>query len=116
MEESNKIELTKPEFFGVMMIYAANIDGEEHKKEIEVIRASIGERAFERCYELYNSMNDYELINFFRDNKGEYFKSEMDEKIFMSEIKTVISADHEIDIMENTLILAFKKILKEWFW
>jgi len=110
---SKKIDLTKPEFYGVMMIYAANIDGEEHQNEIQAIRASIGDVSYQKCYALYESMNDFELINFFRDHKADYFKSDMDEKIFLSEIKTVIAADHEEDIMEKTLLLAFKKILKE---
>ncbi len=109
----DKPELTKPEFFGIMMIYAANIDGEEHENEIAVIRTSLTDETFERCYEIYESMNDYELINFFRDNKSKYLRSDMDEKIFMSEIKTVIAADHDFDIMEKTLMLALAKILKE---
>jgi len=113
MEENDKIDLTKPEFFGLMMIYAANIDGEEHEDEIKVIRASIGESSFDRCYEIYEEMTDYELINYFRDHKAKYFKSEMDKKIFLSEIKTVIAADHTVDIMERTLLLALQKIMNE---
>ena len=106
-------ELTKQEFYGLMMIYAANIDSSEDESELIMIKDSIGEEAFDRAYSTFETMNDYELINYFRDNKKKYFKSEMDEKIFLSEIKSVISADHHVDIMEQTLLLAIKKILRE---
>lgn len=113
MSEMNNLELTKQEFFGLMMIYAANIDSVEDESELTMIKSSIGEEAFSKAYSVFETMNDYELINYFRDQKSKYFKSEMDEKIFMSEIKSVISADHHVDIMEQTLLLAIKKILKE---
>jgi hypothetical protein len=113
MNEMKNIELTKQEFFGLMMIYAANIDGEEHADELQMIKNSIGEESFNRAYRLFETMNDYELINYFRDHKSEFFKSDVDEKIFLSEIRSVISADHHVDIMERTLMLAFQKILKE---
>ena len=113
MEKTNKTDLTQQEFFGLMMLYAANIDGEQHENELRIITESIGEESFVRCQTLFDSMNDYELINFFRDHKGDYLKSDMDEKIFLSEIKTVVSADHHVDVMEKALLLALKKILKE---
>ena len=96
-----------------MMIYAANIDGKEHEDELQMIKSSIGDEAFDRSYKVYDTMNDYELINYFRDHKAKFFKSDMDQKIFLSEIKSVVSADHHVDIMEKTLLLAFQKILKE---
>ncbi len=113
MSEDKNYEVSKPEFFGLMMIYAANIDGEEHENEIAAIKASLTPETYERCAALYAGMNDYELISFFRDNKSKFIKSEVDEKIFLSEIKTVVAADHHMDIMENALILAMKKILHE---
>ena len=113
MEEKDNLDLSKQEFFGLMMMYAANIDGEEHQDELDVISNSIGVAAFDRCSEVFKSMNDIELINYFRDHKGKYVKSAMDEKIFLSEIKTVISGDHRVDIMERILLSALKKILKE---
>ncbi len=113
MKDIKKYDLTRQEFFGLMMIYAANIDGIEHKDELDIIRGSIGKETFDRCYTIYGSMTDYELINYFRDNKTAFLKSDMDEKIFLSELKTVISADHHVDIMEKTLLLAIKKILRE---
>lgn len=95
------------------MMYAANIDGEEHKKELAIIKSSIGEESFNKCCNVYQSMNDYELINYFRDHKASFLKSNMDEKMFLSELKTVVSADHHVDIMEKTLLLAIKKIMSE---
>ena len=113
MEEKGKIELTKQEFFGLMMLYAANIDGDEKQEELDVILGSIGDEAYQKSRSVFDSLNDIELINYFRDHKARYFKSDMDEKIFFSEIQTVISADHHIDMMEKMLLVAFKKILKE---
>ena len=113
MVNQDKPELTQQEFYGLMMLYAANIDGEEHADELTMIRQSLGDASFDRCDSIFKSMNDFELINFFRDHKGKFLKSEMDEKIFLSEIKSVISADHHVDIMEKTLLLALKKIIKE---
>ena len=113
MKEVQKYNLNRQEFFGLMMMYAANIDGEEHNKELAIIKRSIGDASYDRCSEVYQSMNDYELINYFRDHKATFLKSNMDEKMFLSELKTVVSADHHVDIMEKTLLLAIKKILNE---
>lgn len=106
-------KLNQSEFFGLMMLYAASIDGETLDKELLVIKDFLGEENYTRVTALYESMNDYELINFFRDHKDEHLRSATDETIFLSELKTVISADHEVDIMEKTLLLAFKKIMRE---
>lgn len=105
--------LHQAEFFGLMMLYAASIDGETHDNELIVIKDYLSSEQYERVTKLYSDMSDYELINFFRDNKKHYIKSTADEKIFLSEIKTVLSADHNVDVMEKMLMMAFKKIIRE---
>lgn len=107
------VQLSQLEFYALMLLYAANIDGTEDNEEIIAIKQCVGEPAFIKAHAIFNEWSDYELINYFRNNKAHYFKSDIDEKNFISEVKTIIAADHHIEVIETALIHAFQKILKE---
>lgn len=102
----------KKQLKAYLLLYCANIDNEENKKELSIIKSQIEADAYEKIHEEFDSDNDYqsvEKISHTLDRLG-YTKENITQLI--TEMKALFMADGEFDATEQALFIGLKRLLK----
>ena len=105
------MELTKQEFKVMVMLYAANIDGNVQSEEVKVMLEKTGFDAVERAQHLFNKMNDAEVLACIRENKAKYAATEADRLELMADLCAVIEADEQCTAMEQQMVRTMRRVL-----
>lgn len=105
------MELNKKEFKALVMLYAANIDGNIQKEEVEVMLEKADEATFKQVTKLFKKMGDAEVIDVIRTNKGMFASTPADKNLLMADFCAVIEADERCTAMESFMLKAIDKIL-----
>ena len=105
------MELTKEEFNTLVMLYAANIDGNIQSEEVEVMLEKADESTFKKISKLFKKMGDAEIINCIRSNKNRFTSSATETNLLLNDFRSVIEADEQCTPMEKYLLNAVEKIL-----
>lgn len=105
--------LNKQEFKILVMLYAANIDGNVQSEEVKVMLKKSGFDTVEKMEKLFAKMNDAEVLDCIRENKAQYAATETDRLDLIHDLCAIIEADEKISVMEEQMVRALKKILDE---
>lgn len=104
--------LNKEEFKTLVMLYAANIDGNIHSDEVKVMLQKGGFDTVDKMEELFAKMNDAEVLACIRENKAQHAATEADRLEIIHDLCAVIEADDECTPMEEQLVRAMRRVLE----
>lgn len=102
---------TKQELVAYILLYVANSDLEETKKEHEYILSRVDAETYKHIKSEFDTDNDYQSISKIIDAvNAETSYSENPEALF-ADIKLMAFADGHMDQMEHSIYNSLKKIL-----
>jgi len=104
--------LNKEEFKTLVMLYAANIDGNIQSDEVKVMLEKSGFDTVDKMEKLFAKMNDVEVLACIRENKAQYAATEADRLEIIHDLCAVIEADDECTPMEEQMVRAMRRVLE----
>ena len=103
--------LNKEEFKTMVMLYAANIDGNIKSEEVKVMLERSGFDAVEKTEKLFSKMSDAEVLDCIRENKAFYADNEASRLDFIHDLCEIIEADEKCTMMEQQMVRAMGRLL-----
>ena len=104
--------LNKDEFKVLVMLYAANIDGNIQSEEVKVMLEKTGFDTVEKVEKLFAKMSDAEVLDCIRENKALYAATEADRMDIIANVCAVIEADEVCSVMEEQLVKTLRRLLE----
>ena len=104
--------LNKEEFKTMVMLYAANIDGNIKSEEVKVMLERSGFDAVEKTEKLFSKMSDAEALTVIRENKPLHVATEGDRIDLMADLCAVIEADEKCTVMEEQMLRVMRRLLE----
>lgn len=105
------MKLNKKEFKVLMMLYAANVDGNIQSEEVKVMLEKTDFDTVDKVEKLFAKMSDMEVLDCIRENKAQYAATEADRDELLSDLSAIINADERCTAMEGQLMRAMKHVL-----
>ncbi|MBQ1409242.1 MAG: hypothetical protein IIY87_05745, partial [Bacteroidales bacterium] len=87
--------LNKDEFKVMVMLYAANIDGNIQSEEVKVMLKKTDFDMVENVEKLFAKMSDMEVLECIRENKALYAATEADRMDLIANVCSIIEADEK---------------------
>ncbi len=103
--------LNKEEFEVLVMLYAANTDGNIQPEEVDVILEKANADSFKKVGRLFKDMGDAEVIDCIRDHKQQFVPTKEDVQRLMVDFRSIIEADNHCSTLEKYMLNAIEKIL-----
>lgn len=104
--------LNKEEFKTLVMLYAANIDGNIKSEEVKVMLEKTGFDTVEKVERLFDKMSDLEVLECIRENKAQYAATEDDRLDLIHDLCAIIEADEKCTVMEEQMVRAMRRVLE----
>jgi uncharacterized tellurite resistance protein B-like protein len=104
--------LKKEEFKTLLMLYAANIDGNIQSEEVRIMLEKSGFDTVERMEKLFSKMNDAEVLECIRENKDFYADTEANRLEIIHDCCAIIEADEKTTMMESQMVRAIGRLLE----
>ena len=104
--------LNKDEFKVIVMLYAANIDGNIQSEEVKVMLQKSDFDTVEKVEKLFAKMSDMEVLNCIRENKALYAANESDRLDLIHDLCAVIEADEKVSVMEEQMVRGMRRVLE----
>ena len=104
--------LTKVEFKTLVMLYAANIDGNIQSEEVKVMLEKCGFETVEKMENLFDKMSDAEVLDTIRENKPLYVATEGDRIDILADLCAIIEADEKCTMMEEQMVRNMRRVLE----
>lgn len=106
------MELNKEQFRVMVMLYAANTDGNVQTDEVKVMLKKSGFEVVDEVEKMFVKMNDMEVLDSIRENKAKYASAEADRLDLISDICAVIEADGTCSLMEEQIVRNVRRVLE----
>jgi GTP-sensing pleiotropic transcriptional regulator CodY len=103
--------LTKKEFFTLLLIYGANADMDFSDSEKSYIINKFGEDIFQKMLKYYETVSEFQLLQFISDNRSFYFDTIENKKELSEELVSLFNIDGEFSRLEKGLYNFLIKIL-----
>ena len=103
--------LNKDEFKTLVMLYAANIDGNIQSDEVKVMLKKTDFDTVEKVEKLFAKMSDMEVLECIRENKALYAATEADRMDLIANVCAVIEADEVCSVMEEQVVRGMRRVL-----
>ena len=103
--------LNKEEFKTLVMLYAANVDGNVQSEEVKVMLEKTGFDTVEKMEKLFAKMNDAEVLECIRENKAQYAATEADRLALIHDCCAIIEADEKCTAMEEQMVRGMRRVL-----
>ena len=104
--------LSKKEFKTLVMLYAANIDGNIQSEEMKVMLEKTDFETVEKVEKLFKKMNDMEVLECIRENKAQYAATEADRLELIHDLCAIIEADEKCTAMEEQMVRVMRRLLE----
>lgn len=104
--------LSKDEFKVMVMLYAANIDGNVQSEEVKVMLKKTDFETVDKVESMFDKMNDAEVIECIRENKPLYVTTESDRLEILADLCAIIEADENCTVMEEYMVRSLRRILE----
>ena len=104
--------LSKDEFKVMVMLYAANIDGNIQSEEVKVMLKKTDFETVDKVESMFDKMNDAEVIECIRENKPLYVTSESDRLEILADLCAIIEADEKCTAMEDAMVRTMRRVLE----
>lgn len=105
------MNINRNTFKTLLLLYAANIDGQQHPDEVKVILKSTQEEDYEKQMKEFEKLGDAEILDIIRDNKEKYAATPVDRMELLYDIRSVIEADKKLTSIEEYLYRKIEKLL-----
>lgn len=106
------MKLNKQEFKVLVMLYAANIDGNIQSEEVKVMLEKTDFDTVEKMEKLFAKMSDAEALNCIIENKPDHAATEAERDEIIQDINTIVMADEKLISMEKHLMRTMRRILE----
>ena len=106
------MKLNKQEFKVLVMLYAANIDGNIQSEEVKVMLEKTDFDTVEKAEKMFAKMNDFQVLECIRENKAEYAATEADRDELLHDLCAIIEADEKCTTMEEQLVKTVRRIVE----
>lgn len=103
--------LSKNEFKVMVMLHAANIDGNVQSEEVKVILKKSDFATVEKVEKLFAKMNDVEVLECIRENKSLYAVTETDRLDLIHDLCAIIEADEKCTAIEKQMVGTMRRLL-----
>ena len=103
--------LNKEEFKTLLMLYAANIDGNVQSEEVKIMLQKSDFDTVDKMEKLFSKMSDIEVLDCIRENKALYAATEADRLDLMRDLCAIIEADEKTTVIEEQMVRAMRRIL-----
>ena len=103
--------LSKDEFKVMVMLYAANIDGNIQSEEVKIMLQKSDFATVDKMEKLFAKMSDLEVLNCIHENKPLYAATEGDRIDLMADLCAIIEADEKCSVMEEQVVRAMRRVL-----
>ena len=104
--------LNKEEFKTLVMLYAANIDGNIKSEEVKVMLQKSDFDTVEKVEKLFDKMSDTEVLECIRENKAQYAATEADRLDLIHDLCAIIEADDKCTVMEEHMVRELRRVLE----
>ena len=104
--------LNKEEFKTLVMLYAANIDGNIQSEEVKVMLEKSGFDTVDKMENLFAKMSDAEVLDCIRENKAAFAATEEDRLDLIHDCCAIIEADDDCTMMEEMMVRAMRRLLE----
>ena len=104
--------LNKDEFKVMVMLYAANIDGNIQSEEVKVMLEKSDFDTVEKVEKLFSKMSDMEVLECIRENKALYAATEADRLDLIHDLCAIIEADEKVSAMEEQMVRGMRRVLE----
>lgn len=103
--------LTREEFNVLLMLYAASIDGNVRKDEVEEILNRTNPDIFKKVQKAFVKMSDMEILELIDEYKKQYITSEAEKTQVLDQLRDIMKVDDSVSPIENYLIQALGRVL-----
>lgn len=109
---TEKTNWNREEFEAYLLFYAANADFIETEEERALIHSKVSQKAYIKMQAEFEKDTDYERIQkiIATAERFELTKEEVD--TLFNEISQLFEADGKIDILERSVFIGLKRVLK----
>lgn len=104
--------LNKEEFKTLVMLYAANIDGNIQSDEVKVMLEKTGFKTVDKMEKMFAKMNDAEALAVIRENKPLYVATEGDRIDLIADLCAIIEADEKCTAMEDAMVRTMRRVIE----
>lgn len=104
--------LNKDEFKTLVMLYAANIDGDIKSEEVKVMLKKSDFDIVKKVEKLFAKISDMEVLECIRENKALYAATEADRLDLIANVCAVIEADEVCSVMEEQMVRGLRRLLE----
>lgn len=104
--------LNKEEFKTLVMLYAANVDGNIQSEEVKVMLEKSGFETVEKMEKLFAKMSDAEVLNCIFENKAQYASTEADRLDLIHDLCLIIEADEKCTMIEEQMVRMMRRVLE----
>lgn len=101
----------KEEFKTMVMLYAANIDGNIRPEEVETMLERADAATFKKTRQLFQKMGDAEVLDYIRDNMKHFATTNEERTRLLNDFRSVIESDDHCSQMERYLFRAVEKLI-----
>ena len=102
--------LNKEEFKTLVMLYAANVDGNIQSEEVKIMLQKSDFATVDTMEKLFAKMSDLEVLNCIRENKPLYAATEGDRIEILGDLCAIIEADEKCSTMETMMVRAIRRV------
>jgi len=106
------MKLDKQEFKVLVMLYAANIDGNIQSEEVKVMLKKSDFDTVEKVEKFFAKMSDMEVLECIRENKALYAATEADGLDLIHDLCAIIEADEKVSVMEEQMVRGMRRVLE----
>ena len=103
---------SKDELIAYILLFAAHSDFKESNEEKNIIISKVDMNTFQKIYSEFKADNDYQAIQKIEQGLEHHQFSSAQIDDLLLEIKLLLNADHDYNILERNMMLFLKKILK----
>ena len=103
--------LNKEEFKTLLMLYAANVDGNIQSEEVKIMLQKSDFATVDKMEKLFAKMSDVEVLNCIHENKPLYAATEGDRIEILADLCAIIEADEKCSVMEEQVVRAMRRVL-----
>ena len=96
--------MNREEFKVLVMLYAANIDG-------NINPAKVDSNTFKNVKKMFAKMSDIEILNTINENKRSFASTDTEREILINDCRTIINADGQQTVMEGFIVKMLEKVL-----
>ena len=104
--------LNKTQFETILLLYAANIDGQLHADELQIILGKTAPEDYAQTKKMFDKMGDLEILECIGENKNQFASTEAERQQLLAELKKIMGADDCSSSMEVRLYKSIEKILR----